>query len=186
MIITFADGKRQAIMHRFGLSPVLDLETGLLFTGRGAKAETTLGAGNVYVKTTFNPYYVELPLNVLVKFPMGKGSNFFINAGPYAAIGVAGKSKSESRVFGVTSNSEENIKFNNDDPTTNQQEDAQYDKLKRFDYGINVGGGITIKHFILKANYGIGLAKIGSTERDNNENDKNKYRTLSFSVGIPF
>ena len=29
------------------------------------------------------------------------------------------------------------------------------------------------------------IAKINSTESNNNANDKNKYRTLSFSVGIP-
>ena len=77
------------------------------------------------------------------------------------------------------------IKFNNDDPFTSDQEDAAYDKLKRFDFGLNVGGGIEFKHLILKANYGYGLTKINSTENNNNSNDKNKYRVLSFSVGIP-
>ena len=35
----------------------LDLESGLLFTGRGSKAETYFNGGNDYVKSTFNPYY---------------------------------------------------------------------------------------------------------------------------------
>jgi hypothetical protein len=38
---------------------------------------------------------------------------------------------------------------------------------------------------ILKANYGFGLAKINSTAGSNTSDDKNKFRTLSFSVGIP-
>ena len=38
---------------------------------------------------------------------------------------------------------------------------------------------------LLKANYGFGLTKINSTEGNNSADDKNKYRTLSFLVGIP-
>ena len=79
----------------------------------------------------------------------------------------------------------EKIEFNNDDPTTSQQEGAAYDKLKRFDYGANFGGGINLGDVILKANYGLGLAKINSTQTNNSENDKDKYRTISISLGIP-
>ncbi len=171
-------------MNRFDTSGVIGFEAGLLFTGRGAKAEADLGGGD-YVKAKFNPLYIELPVNVLVRFPIGNGSNVYINAGPYAAIGVAGKSKTEHRIFGVTTSGESNIKFNNDDPTTSGQEDASYNKLKRFDYGLNFGGGLSFKHIIIKANYGLGLAKINSTDTNNSSNDKNKYRTVSLSVGIP-
>ena len=173
------------IMGQFGISKILDIETGLLFTGKGAKSESNFGNGD-YIKTTFNPLYIELPLNLLVKFPLlNKGSNLFANAGPYVAMGVAGKSKYESKIGILSSNSESNIQFNNDNPTTVQQEDASYAKTKRFDYGLNFGGGIALKSFILKANYGLGLAKINSTETNNSTDKKNKYRTLSLSVGIP-
>lgn len=173
------------IMHRFGLSPVVDLESGLLFTGRGSKAETYFNGGDNYVKTKFNPLYFEVPLNILVKVPIGLGTNLFFNAGPYIAVGVAGKSKAETKVGPLLTNAEKSIEFSNDDPFTSEQEDAAYDKLKRFDYGLNLGGGFAFKHIILKANYGLGLAKINSTESNNEVNDKNKFRTLSFSVGIP-
>ena len=177
------------VMARFGLSDVFDLESGLLLTGRGAKAETyfTGATDDNYIKTKFNPVYVELPLNAVVKFPLDvkSKSNIFINAGPYIAMGVFGKSKIDSRFLGVTSTSSSDIKFNNDDPTTSDQEDANYDKLKRFDYGINLGGGIDFGKLILKANYGFGLAKINSTQTNNTADDRNKFRTVSISVGIP-
>jgi hypothetical protein len=137
------------------------------------------------VKTKFNPLYLELPLNLVFKIPMGKEAGFFINAGPYVAMGIAGKSKSEAKILMIVSSSEESIEFSNDDPFTSHQEDAAYDKLKRFDVGLNLGGGFAFQHLILKANYGQGLTKINSTQEDNDVNDKNKYRTLSFSVGIP-
>jgi hypothetical protein len=100
-------------------------------------------------------------------------------------MGIAGKSKVETKILGATSNSTYDIKFNNDDPSTNQQEEAQYDRLKRFDYGVNLGAGFDLGRILLKANYGLGLAKINSTETNNSSNDKDKYRTVSISVGIP-
>ena len=75
--------------------------------------------------------------------------------------------------------------FANDDPFTSRQEDASYYKLKRFDFGLNAGGGFDLGKLLLKVNYGYGLTKINSTESNNASDDKNKYRTLSFSVGIP-
>ncbi len=172
------------IMSQFGISKIVDIETGLLFTGKGNKSENIINDNN-YAKAKFNPYYIELPVNLLVKFPITTTSHLFVNAGPYAAVGVAGKNKVETKVLGVVSNSESKIQFNNDNPTTSQQEDASYSKIKRFDYGLNFGGGIAFKSIILKVNYGLGLAKINSTETNNSADKQNKYRTLSLSVGIP-
>ena len=173
------------LMGQFGISKIVDIETGLLFTGKGSKAETNFSNGD-YIKSSFNPLYIEVPVNLLVKFPLvTKNNNLFVSAGPYVAMGVAGKSKFESKLGILSSKSESNIQFNNDNPTTAQQEDASYEKIKRFDYGLNFGGGIALKSLIIKANYGLGLAKINSTETNNTDDQKNKYRTLSLSVGIP-
>ncbi len=172
------------ILGRLELDPMFNLESGLLLTGRGSKAETYFNNGN-YTKSKFNPLYIEVPLNAVVKIPLQNKSNIFFNAGPYAAIGIGGKSKTESKIGPFLSTSEKSIEFSNDDPFTSQEEDAGYNKLKRFDFGLNFGGGFQFDHFIIKANYGLGLAKINSTESNNTANDKNKYRTFSVSVGIP-
>ncbi len=173
------------LMGRFGLSKVVDLESGLLLTGRGSKAETYFNNGADYVKSTFNPLYIEVPLNVIVNFPLATNTGIFFNAGPYAAVGIGGKSKLESKIGPLQSTSERDIKFSNDDPFTSEQDDAAYDKLKRFDFGVNLGAGLDLNKIILKANYGLGLTKINSTESNNSADDKNKYRTITVSVGIP-
>lgn len=172
------------ILGRLDLDPMFALESGVLLTGHGSKAETYFTNGD-YVKTKFNPFYLQVPLNAVVKIPLEKESNVFFNAGPYVAIGIGGKSTRESKLGPLMSNSSSSIQFSNDDPFTSQQEDAGYNKLKRFDFGLNFGGGVQFGRIMLKANYGLGLAKINSTESNNTANDKNKYRTLSFSVGIP-
>lgn len=174
------------IMNRFGLSKVVDLEAGLLLTGKGSKAETYFNGGSDYVKSKFNPLYVELPVNAVFRVPLEPtaSSSLFFNAGPYIAVGVGGKAKTDVKVGPLTSNASKSIEFSNDDPFTSEQDDAAYDKLKRFDYGLNIGGGFEFKKVILKINYGLGLAKINSTESNNNADDKNKYRTFSISAGI--
>ena len=172
------------ILGRVKLASMFSLESGLLLTGHGSKAETYFTNGN-YTKTKFNPIYLQVPLNAVVKIPLQNESNVFFNAGPYVAMGIGGKSTREDKYLGITSNATSSIQFSNDDPFTSQQDDAAYNKLKRFDFGLNFGGGFQFQHFILKANYGLGLAKINSTQSNNTENDKNKYRTFSVSVGIP-
>ncbi len=171
-------------MNQFGLSKVVDLEAGLLLMGEGAKSETNFGPDN-YVNAKFNPLYLQVPLNLLVKVPLASNAKLFFNAGPYLAVGVGGKSKIESSTIAGPVKSVSDIKFSNDDPRTSQQEGAAYNRLKRFDYGVNAGAGIDFGSFILKGNYGLGLAKINSTQTNNSADDKNKYRTVSISVGIP-
>lgn len=173
------------LMGRFGLSKTVDLESGVLLTGRGSKAETYFNNGNDYVKAKFNPLYVEVPLNLVVNIPLQGNTGLFVNAGPYAAVGVGGKSKLETKLGPLVSESERDIEFSDDDPFTSEQEDAAYDKLKRFDFGLNFGAGLDLNKVILKANYGMGLTKIGSTESNNTADDKNKYRVFSISLGIP-
>jgi len=173
------------VMGRFGLSKVVDLESGILLTGRGSKAETYFNGGADYVKSKFNPMYIEVPLNVIVNVPLATNTGLFFNAGPYAAVGIGGKSKLDSKIGPFQSTSENDIKFSNDDPFTSEQDDAAYDKLKRFDFGVNLGAGLDLNKIILKANYGLGLTKINSTESNNSADDKNKYRTITVSVGIP-
>ncbi len=173
------------ILGRLGITKMFALESGALLTGRGSKAETYFNGGNDYVKSKFNPLYIEVPLNAVVKIPVGGGTGVFFHAGPYAAIGIGGKSRMESKLGPLQTSSTKSIEFSNDDPFTSDEEDAGYNKLKRFDVGLNVGGGFDFKYLILKANYGLGFTKINSTESDNESNEKNKYRTFSVSVGIP-
>jgi len=168
-------------LGRSNATEPIALETGLLLEGRGSKTED--GSGSAYYKATFNPLYLELPVNLIVRVPLQNNtSNFFINGGPYIAMGIAGKSKVDGQLGGTTVHSSQDIKFTSVDPTS---DDQAYSKLKRFDYGVNVGVGVDLGKVLLKANYGLGLAKINSTQTNNGEDGKDKYRTVSISLGIP-
>lgn len=168
------------ILVRSNSSGTLAVESGLLLDGRGAKVER--GSGNINYKVTFNPLYLELPVNLVVRLPLSHDANVFINGGPYLAMGIAGKSKFEGQFGGISGSHTENIKFTSSNPNA---DDQAYSKLKRYDYGLNIGAGVDLKMVLLKVNYGYGMAKINSMQTNNDENEKDKYRTFSISVGIP-
>lgn len=149
------------------LADVLSLQPGVVLTGKGSKAHNSL----LNQTNKFNPLYIEVPVNIVVKLPVGSDSRFFFGAGPYGALGVGGKSKTTGDLI----NESHNIKFG----------DSNGDDLKSFDFGLNGLAGIEISRLMLGVNYGLGLSKIGPIQ-DNDSNDKNKYRVFSVNVGIRF
>ena len=168
------------------LAEALSLQPGLVFSGKGSKTQKGDPANGAYNKATSNPYYIEVPVNLVLKAPLGNNSSFFVGAGPYAAMGIAGKNKVEGRtaVIGAKYSSENNIEFSNDDPTTlSEEEGAGFGIMRRFDYGLNGTAGIEGKSVVLGVNYGLGLAKLQSGSNSTADHN-NKHRVLSFTIGF--
>lgn len=168
------------------LAEILSFQPGLLLTGKGSKVQTGEESDANYFKATTNPFYLEIPANLVLEFPLAANAKIFAGAGPYLAIGIAGKNKVEGKVNGVAFESKEDIEWSNDDPTTlNYEEGAGFGVLRRFDYGINALAGVEFNKLVLGAGYGLGLAKLQSGS-DNGSNDDNKHRVWSFSLGYRF
>ena len=161
----------------------LSVQPGIIFTGKGTKTQSgTEGSANWY-KATSNPYYIEVPVNLILKTPTGP-VKFFGGAGPYLAMGVGGKNKVEGAILGAQFNSEKNIKWSNDDPATlNEEEGSGFGIMKRFDYGLNGLVGIEFSKTVITANYGLGLAKLQSGSNSGADNN-NKHRVFSVTIGI--
>ena len=172
------------IVGDINLTDFLALQPGLLVTGKGSKTQSGDPSDANYFKATSNPIYIEVPLNLVFKAPLGGDTKFFAGAGPYLAVGIAGKNKTEGKIFGAGFSSEENILWSDDDPTTlDYDEGAGFGIMKRFDYGLNGTAGIETKSIVLSANYGFGLAKLQSGS-NSSEDDFNKHRVLSFTIGF--
>jgi outer membrane protein with beta-barrel domain len=168
------------------LSKILSFQPGILFTGKGSKTEAGQPSDPNYFKATTNPYYIEIPANLVFKIPIAANAKIYAGAGPYLAIGIAGKNKAEGKVAGVAFESEDNIEWSNDDPSTlNNEEGAGFGIMRRFDYGLNGLAGVEFDKLILGVGYGHGLAKLQSGT-DNGSNDNNKHRVWSFSAGFRF
>lgn len=166
------------------LAGIFSLQPGIVFTGKGSKIQNGQPGQNGYYKQTSNPFYIEVPVNLVLKAPISTSSNFFVGAGPYLGVGVGGKNKTEGRTILGDYSNERSIEFSNDDPSTlSDEEGAGFGILKRFDYGANGTVGIEGKSIVLGVNYGLGLAKLQSGA-NNNQDNNNKHRVLSFTVGF--
>ena len=159
------------------------IQPGVFFTGKGSKLESGNTSGDNWYRVSTRPYYIEVPVNAVVKIPLGEEARFFVGAGPYAAIGVGGKNKIEGELFGVDFSRTQNIKFSEDDPFTSGEEGSGYGIMRRFDYGLNGTAGIEGKRAVFSVNYGLGLAKLQSGT-SSSDDELNKHRVLSFTLGV--
>ena len=153
------------------------LQPGVFFTGKGAKVEWN------GITSSTKPYYIEVPVNAVIKIPLGDQSSFFVGAVPYVAVGIAGKNKIEGSILGANFTRTENIKFSNDDPFTSSEEGAGYGIMRRFDYGLNGTVGLQGKFAMVSLNYGLGLAKLQSGT-SSSDDELGKHRVLSLTVGF--
>jgi len=116
--------------------------------------------------------YIEAPLNLVLKFPLGKNVKFVIGAGPYIAFFFNGKENNE-------------VSYTNGDFTTNEVKDLPVGngpgKYKTFDYGINGLAGLEIGRVFLTANYSRGLSDFyKSADYDGNF----KHQVIGGTLGV--
>ena len=172
-------------MGDINIAKILAIQPGILLTGKGSKIQSGNPNDNFYYKATANPLYIEVPVNLAIKIPLASsGSNFFVGAGPYIAVGVGGKRKIEGKSLAVSYSSREKIEYSNDDPSTfNNEEGTGLGVMRRFDYGLNGTAGFQLGNGMIALNYGYGLAKLQSGSNNSADNN-NKHRVLSISVGF--
>jgi hypothetical protein len=177
-------GFQVGFMGDLPMSSFFSIQPGIQFTSKGSKTQSGSTTDATYYRATTNPMYIEVPVNAVFKIPFGEGSKFFFGAGPYIAMGVAGKNKVEGKFLGSSFSSKKNIQWSNDDPTTlNYEEGAGYGIMKRFDYGFNGTVGFETSNVIFSANYGLGMAKLQSGS-NSSADQKNKHRVLSFTLAF--
>jgi hypothetical protein len=176
------------VIGDFNVGSILYIQPGILYTGKGTKTQSGDPASGNYSRATTNPFYIEIPLNFVFKTPTSGSKNsenrFFIGAGPYMGIGVAGKLKNEGKTILGSYENDEKIEFSSDDPTTlDYEEGAGFGIIKRFDYGLDGVAGLEGKSLVLSVKYGLGLAKLQSGSNSSADNN-NKHRVLSFTLGF--
>lgn len=166
------------------LAPVFSIQPGLFITGKGSKYTVGDKSGSNWYEIKSNPIYLELPVNAVGKIPLaGDMVKLIVGAGPYVAMGIAGKNSVEGEFLGADFSDDENIEFSNDEPGNGNN--GTNGNLKRFDFGLNFLGGVEIGRLTLNAQYGLGLVNI-KPGSENSDGDNYKNRVLSLSVGLLF
>lgn len=161
------------------LLPVVSVQAGLTAGMKGAKFTIGDDHSANYTAVSIRPVYLELPVNAIVKIPLVNKVKLFVGTGPYAAIGIGGKSKVEGKLLDISFSEERKINF-----TSDNKGNAYNNDLKRMDAGLNFLAGIEINKFTLNANYGHGLVNIKSGSDNNSAKYAN--RVYSLSVGLLF
>jgi len=165
---------------------LFSFQPSLLVTGKGS--QVTYGdpySGGDYFVTTTNPIYLEVPATFNLNLHFGGKTGVYAGAGPYFAMGFAGRQSTHGRNNGTDFSHSEKIDYSDDDPTTPAEEGAAYGRLKRFDYGLTVNAGAILAGLMVSAFYDFGFPQINSMSNAG-QNDNLKNRTLGFSVGFMF
>jgi outer membrane protein OmpA-like peptidoglycan-associated protein len=92
--------------------------------------------------------YIDIPLNIVYKLPLGKKAKFIIGGGPYLSLFYTGSDKKEKNVIAVSYKNDDNL----DLPVGNGP-----DKYKILSFGVNGLAGFELGRVFLTFNYMRGI-----------------------------
>lgn len=142
----------------YNFAPNMAIQSGLYFTTKGAKMESSLFGINSSL--TANPMYLQVPIHFAYKLDVMPGTRMVFHAGPYLAYGIAGKYT--AKVEGVS-----------------KSEDFFIDGVNRFDAGFGLGVGAEFGSFLVDLGWDMGLVNL-------EENIDSKNQNAYLSVGYRF
>lgn len=145
---------RVGLTTDFALTHNLFIFTGLDFQTKGAKYASK---SSTDIKS--NPVYVQIPVSIGYKYDVSSSTKLVLNAGAYAAYGVAGKIKTG--------------------PDKAKESIFSKDGFKRFDYGLLGGIGLEVGKIAINAGYEYGLANINHASVPKITN-RNPYLTVGY------
>ncbi len=174
-----------------GCFPLVDnfyLETGAFYSPKGAKKSSSSEIDVLGVKTKYNEEYtmklnyLEIPINAVYKYEINSNMSVRGHVGPYFGFGLFGREKLEingsvdGKILDI--DGEESETGYKSKAFSSKEEDCNF---KRFDAGINFGGGMEFGPCYLGIQYGVGLSNF------NSKNSKDyKMRNGVFSVDFGF
>ncbi|WP_129593904.1 porin family protein [Seramator thermalis] len=127
----------------------MSVQTGAYFFMKGATYSTTSG-DQQSVPVDADMYYLQFPLHFSYKIPISGSVRFNVNAGPYVAVGIAGKTKVGS--------GDNVVKY--DTFSGAGDVNAAGIGFRNFDGGIGLGAGLEFNSFTIDAGWDFGLANI--------------------------
>ncbi len=156
----------------FPQNKVLSFEPGIMFSSKGAKSSDNDAGYRRDVVVAL--YYLDIPLLLKAGTEIGGGIQLFAAAGPYAGVGLSGKSKITSELNGVEEHGEVDVEWG----------DAE-DEIKRIEFGATFGAGLEIRSFLIGVGYDLGITDITNIPGDHDDFDF-KNRVLRFTIGYRF
>ena len=143
------------------------LSLSALLTEKAYKSKTLYDtATNQSLTWKVRPTYLELPLHVGYRLPVGQKASLFGSVGPYLGIGLFGKSRLTTEQNGVS--------------TTTTAASNVFDSMRRVDFGLGLRLGAEFcGHYQVSAAYDWGLRNTRSLP-DGAPKERNRNLTVSF------
>jgi len=152
------------------LKDMFYLETGLLFEQKGFRYHIDVQGLEIKARTVL--YYLDLPVNMKLRYKVEEELNVTATLGPYIGYGLWGNYR-ESFDFGGATDIELEIKWGN----------GEDDAVKRLDWGIGIGIGAEYAGLTVGLSFDLGLANLSPYTGDG---DKLKNRVVRLSAGYFF
>ena len=171
-------GLNLGVMAEVPLGGNFYLHPGVFYMAKGRKYEkykpnATNEGDTLSIQQTFATNYIDVPVNITYKIPLGSKSNFLLSAGPYFSFFFNGKNTIESRVI-----TEGNGKYTKDE--IRLETGNAVNKIKTFDFGVNARAGFELGSFLLTGFISQGLNNFYSAPYDGTF----KHRVIGASIGF--
>jgi outer membrane protein OmpA-like peptidoglycan-associated protein len=153
------------------------LQPGVFYSGKGRKyaqvndTVTAAISDTLLYNNNFYTNYIDIPVSIAHKFPLGKKSSFLVSAGPYLALFFNGKNTIETRAYSTNKFNKEEINIDAGKATN---------KVKTSDFGVNVRAGFELGSILLTAFYSQGFTNFYTASYDGTF----KHRVIGASVGF--
>lgn len=173
----------------FGRSKYLFFQPGIFYSAKGNKYQrfydtsltATLKDDTMFHSSQFYTNYIDIPLNVALKLPMGKKCSFFVSAGPYLSFFYNGTQTTESRLGTITkTDSSEKYEVDYHKDEADIQVGKQPNKAYSFDAGFNARAGFELGPVLLTGYISQGLTNFYNTPY----NGTLKHRVIGASFGF--
>ena len=156
----------------------LYFQPGIIFSNKGRKYAApydSVGTVKTFSSSQF-VNYIDIPLNLVLKFNIGKFTKFMIGGGPYGSFFYNGKEKSET----LFNNGNYESSENNDLPIGKKT--GQY---KVINYGVNGLAGLEFKKWFLTANFSRGFGSFYTASYIGDLNHQVIGGTIGIYLGKP-
>ena len=154
-------------------------QPGVMFHNKGRKFFSTYDTA-IYSYSSIDQKqfinYVDIPLNLVYKFPLGGRTKLFFGGGPYLSFFYNGLEKTETYLKSGKYETEEN----KDLPVGNAP-----GKYKTFDLGVNGTAGIEFGGFFIAGNYSRGLTDMYTATYEGSFKNQVIGATLGIFIGRP-
>ena len=173
-------GFHVGVTYDLPLAGVVYLQPAALFSTKGYSS--TSNSATTDSKYSETPYYLEVPVNLLLKPEIGP-DRLLVGFGPYVAYGLGGKWK--DKMTGSGSNTETGkLEFINDWKDESDKNDVEA-YGKKVDFGLNVLGGYEFSNSLsIQLNGQYGLANL----RPNVDGKKpeNSFKNIGFGISLGY